>query len=334
MISGSRQSGVTLIELLISVVILGIIMAIVGPIFSSTLTFMEASKKSEVLQNNQKLASGMLSYARNNGGELPPEQGGKYQLYDESAVRPSKQYELYLTLTGSGVAPNQINSSGYGVDTAKLYQVVSGLKYEQPLYFNTGDMVTLSYQVGVIYQSACPKQEACANSPFSNYNGYARTPKLTESTIVSWDVAGNDYAPVMINTLAEQKSMLRVTIGRLNRLTDRFSSHFYSKARASESAGVNHFAGTAASLGGVQKQGCWVEWDNLSGTTTLESIGLNKNEYGKTAWGGNIEYCRDYKPGGGGAEGQPPFFAALRFNKELKKNSHPSAATNNVIVTF
>lgn len=333
MISRGYQAGVTLIELLISVVILGIIMAIVGPIFSSTLTFMEATKKSEVLQNNQKLASGMLSYARNNGGILPPERGGKYELYDATAAVGSAGYDLYLELTGAGVPPNQINSAGYGIDAAKLYQVVSNLKHKQPLFFSSGDEVTLTYQVGVIYQSVCPRLHSCASSPFSNYNGVARTPKITEATIVSWDVAGNDYAPVMINTLAEQKTMLRVTIGRLNRLTDRISSHFYAKARASESAGENHFAGTAA-LAGAANHGCWTAWESLSTTATLESIGLDRREYGKTAWGGDIEYCRDYKPTGTG--GQPPFFAALRFNKDLRPgmNPDPSNANSNVIVTF
>lgn len=327
----ARQAGLTLVELLISVVILGVIMTIIGPIFSNALTFMGAAKKSEVQLNNQKLAAGMLSYARNKGGRLPPERGAgnKYTLYD-TEVTAGDNYELYLELTGAGVAPNQINTTGYGIDAMKLYQKVGGLEYEQPLFFNTGDKIKLTYEVGVIYQSTCPELSACANSPFAA----GRTPKLTASTIASWDVVGDDYAPVMINTLAEQKTMLRVTLGRLNRLSDRISSNFYSKARISASAGENHFAGVHDVILSSADNGCWVEWDKLSTTTTLESIGLDRGEYGVTAWGGGIEYCRDYKPMEAG--GEAPFYAALRINKDLSSGQQPSTSnpTTNVIVTF
>lgn len=322
-----KQSGLTLVELLISVIILGVLMTVLSPIFSNALAFMGAAKKSEVRLSNQKLAGGMLSYARNHGGVLPPMRAD-YSLFDRTATTGTA-YELFLELTGTGVPPNEINTTGYGIDAMKMYQTVGGLKHQLPLFFSTGDIVTLNYEVGVIYQSNCPKLGACAGSPFAA----DRTQKLTASNIASWDVNGEDYAPVMINTLAEQKTLLRVTLGRLNRLSDRFSSNFYANARSSESSGVNYFAGAMPVLATKTADGCWTEWDDLSSTDTLLSIGLDRNEYGKTAWGGKIEYCRNYNPLGLG--GVAPFYAALRINKDMKANSNPSAVvTNNAIITF
>lgn len=332
---GRNQAGLTLVELLISVVILGILMAVIGPIFSNALTFMEAAKKSEVQLNNQKLASGMLSYARNHGGKLPPQRpSDKYRLYDEKAVKDDgAPYELFLELSGTGVAPNQINTTGYGINATKLYQVVDGLTHVQPLFFSAGDKITLTYQVGVIYQSNCPLLSGCSSNPFADYSGKPRTKEINSGNIVSWDVEGDDYAPVMINTLAEQKTMLRVTIGRLNRLSDRISSHYYAKARASGGSD-NYFAGVSVTPT-AKNDGCWVAWDNLSSSTTLASLGLDRNEYGKTAWGGGIEYCREYNPSAT-VGGSPPFYAALRINKDLSKGIMPvpTNANANVIVTF
>ena len=280
----AKQSGLTLVELLVSVIILGVLMVVIGPLFSNALTFMDAAKRSEVQLNNQKLASGMLSYARNKDGKLPPQ---------------------------------------------KMYQLAGPIPFKQPVYFSSGDLVTLYYEVGVIYQTNCPAKEACANSTAPWSNGGAD--KLVVNNIVGWKVNGGDYAPVMFNTLAEQKSMLRTTIGRINRLSDRISSSYYAKARATEQSGVNHFAGSNGSADPAS--GCWSGWDRLISSSTLATIGLNREEYGKTAWGGRVEYCRDYKPGG--LAGQPPFYAALRINKDLKVGSHPSTTnSNNVIFTF
>lgn len=328
---GRKQAGLTLIELMVSVIILGILMMIIGPIFSNALTFMESAKKSEVQLNNQKLAAGMLSYARNNGGKLPDAitEGKAYSLYKQGALpTDGLAYERYLELTGTGVPPNEINTTGYGVGAMKMYQVVNDLKYKQPMFFNSGDEVTLTYQIGVIYQSMCSLGSACASEPFAN----GRTPELTKDNVIDWNVKGDDYAPVMFNTLAEQKTMLRVTAGRLNRLTDRISSHFYSVSRASEDKEVNHFAGVERAVLTSAVQGCWVKWDDLSSGDTLQSIGLDKREYGKTAWGKKIEYCRDYKPSGLG--GKPPFYAALRVNRDMVYDPSDSDQTKNIIVTF
>lgn len=323
----AKQSGLTLVELLVSVIILGVLMVIIGPLFSNALTFMDAAKRSEVQLNNQKLASGMLSYARNKDGKLPP-QRSDFSLYDEEATAGSG-YDLFLELSGAGVAPNQINTTGFGVNAKKMYQLAGPIPFKQPVYFSSGDLVTLYYEVGVIYQTNCPAKEACANSTAPWSNGGAD--KLVVNNIVGWKVNGGDYAPVMFNTLAEQKSMLRTTIGRINRLSDRISSSYYAKARATEQSGVNHFAGSNGSADPAS--GCWSGWDRLISSSTLATIGLNREEYGKTAWGGRVEYCRDYKPGG--LAGQPPFYAALRINKDLKVGSHPSTTnSNNVIFTF
>jgi hypothetical protein len=70
----------------------------------------------------------------------------------------------------------------------------------------------------------------------------------------------------------------------------------------------------------------------------LAQLGLGALEYGVTAWGGTIQYCRDYdlidSPTNANANAQP-HYAALRINKSVSLGSIPDAtAINNVFISF
>lgn len=76
------------------------------------------------------------------------------------------------------------------------------------------------------------------------------------------------------------------------------------------------------------------DWVNLKNSDALKEIGLDGEEYGTTAWGADIQYCRDYRATGV-ASTDSPFFAALRIHKNLSDNLSPtSLEDDNTVITF
>lgn len=327
-----KQTGITLVELMLSVAVLGILMAVIGPMVSSALMMVEAAGRKQVAVDNQKLSHALLRYAsQTEEGGLPDKPGNWGVISDSSAVL------LKAEVQASGVAPEAVNTTGTGLRHVKVYRRVTNQQAELPLYFTTGPTVTLHYDVGVIYQTTCPELSACANSSLPGSSGAVvvtgasgATPEFNAANLSSWEVAGEDYAAVMFNTLDVQKDRLRITLGRINRLTDRLSSYYYARARADTRA-VNHFPTQA---GGVSAgaQNCNASWINLKGSDVLKALALDGEEFGETPWGGQIQYCPDYgyiaTPAGG------PFYAALRFNKNLTTGVAPAGDAQNVVITF
>jgi prepilin-type N-terminal cleavage/methylation domain-containing protein len=334
----SIQRGFSLIELIIAVAILGVIFSITGPAINSALTMMENAKRDEVVLNNQKLAAGMMAFARNNNaGRLPaPYTGGGVfsGLYNPADVSVLGQ-ALSLELRNTGVPVNAINSDSAIVENVKVYRRVAGLTYTVPMYFTTGTPVTLVYDVGAIVQTNCVKSGSC-NTGTPGSSGV-----MNSSNVTTWVPTLPDYGAVMFSTLPEQKNMLRMTMGRVNRLTDRLSSEFYTRMRLASANSTQNFypSATSLSLAGqnpVTNMGCHDGWYRLDAINVdvLAQIGLDSAEYGVTAWGGAIAYCRDYAPGGGAAN-TAPHYAAIRFNRALSSGAAPTGVlANDVVVTF
>ncbi|MDU4254442.1 type II secretion system protein [Pseudomonas sp.] len=338
------QQGFTLIELMITTVILGALFVAIGPGISSALTMMEAAKRDEVIVNNQKLASGMMAFARNsNGGRLPaPYTGsgvasGLYNPADASAAGLS----LSMELRNSGVPVNDINTDGAVIDNVKVYQRVAGLTYTVPLYFTTGTPVVLTYDVGAITQTACALNNAC------NTGVPGASTALTAANVTTWGPTYPDYGAVVFSTLPEQKNMLQLTVGRLNRLSDRLASEFYTRMRLAAANSTQNFYplptnGGAPNLAGmnpVANMGCHNGWYRLSAANVniLTQLGLDQSEYGVTAWGGAIDYCRDYEPTAtsSATADTPPHYAALRFNRNISSGAvSTGTVANDVVVTF
>src|SRR5690606_20737680 len=108
---------------------------------------------------------------------------------------------------------------------------------------------------------------------------------FTISNVTSWVPDGRDYGAVSFSTLSEQKQMLRQTAGRINRLSDKLTSEFYTRLRlAAANSTDNYFPkptnGGAPILAGynpVVNMGCHDGWYRLSASNVniLEQIGLD-----------------------------------------------------------
>lgn len=339
-----RQGGFTLVELMISVLILGAIMVATGPAINFALTMMEAGKRDEAIYNNQRLAGAIMSFARNsNGGRLPaPYTGtgvasGLYNPADASAAGLALQMEL----RNSGVPVDDINSDSAVIENVKVYRRVAGLTYSVPMYFTTGTPIVLTYDVGAITQTQCAKSATC------NTGTPGASAAMSAANIGTWLPTAPDYGAVVFSTLTEQKEMLRTTVGRLNRLSDRLSTEFFTRMRMAAANSTQNFYPAPNNagypyLGGqnpVANMGCHDGWYRLSAANVnvLAQLGLDQSEYGLTAWGGAIDYCRDYDPSatGPGSANTAPHYAALRINRSVSAAAASSGIpANDVVVTF
>lgn len=339
-----NSAGFTLYELMLSVVLLGIVIVITGPVVALAFTFMDAAKRDENIVNNQRLAGALMSYARNyNNGRIPPPYtGGKVNsgLYNPADTSVNGT-QLAMELRNSGVPASAINTDNQAMKNVRVYRVVSGLSYQVPLYFTTGSKVSLTYDVGALVQTRCPSNNPC------NTGTPGTSSPLTSANLTTWIASGTDYGDVVFSTLPEQKNMLRITVSRLNRLADRLASEFYTRQRLAAANSLTNFFPVpnnsgAPNLGGINpvaNMGCHNGWYrlNAANVNVLALLGLDPNEFGVTAWGGPIEYCRDYEPTGTSTatENQSPHFAALRINQDLSSGLPPTGLFGaDVVVTF
>lgn len=333
----SPQRGFTLIEVMLGVLILGIIAIVCAQFISMALGLYDNTKRQEVNVYNLRIASALKSFARNsNNGRLPAPYTGNglfsavYNPADNSTAGQALAYELRNT----AVPIAQINSDSSLLKNVKAYRVVQGLSYTVPLYFTTGTPVVVTYDVGTLVQTTCAQGNAC------NTGVPGDSAALTASNAATWDASGADYGAVTFSTLPDQKEMLRMTIGRLNRLTDRLASEFYTRQRLSAADSTSNFyplptnSGAPNLSGGDTSTYCYNGWYRLDATNVniLPQLGLDKSEFGVTAWGGPIEYCQDFDPTLAGAN-KAPHYAALRFNGNLT-SANVATAASSVIVTF
>ncbi|KKN80583.1 hypothetical protein LCGC14_0328020 [marine sediment metagenome] len=343
-----KSNGFTLIELIISVVILGILIAAVAPLVSSAFMFMEAAKKDENEITNRNLANAMIDFSRTRTGvmksRLPdpvntsaPIVAG---LFNEASTN-SESIALGVLLKSTGVGPNQINFDNAVVQNARVYQRVSDLTFNMPLYVTTGPSMRLTYDYAVVYSTRCGAATACYTSASSS-NPPGDSPVLNSGNYSSWKTVGSDYGAVAFSSLSEQKNLLRITAGRLNMLTERFNVDFHNKVRLSSADSATNFFPTnngGLDLGNtnpVANMGCRDGWYTLSAANVdvLTQLGLDKSEYGVTPWGGIISYCRDYDPAGTGTHNSPPHYGALRINKGTTSLGVPAVISDAAILTF
>lgn len=338
-----NQSGFTLIELMISIVIVGIMLAIASSAISNAFTYMQSAKRNENVRNMQKLAGGLMNFAQSyNGGRLPaPYTGGTsflavYNPADVSAAGNA----LSMELRNTGIPVNLINFDSAAVSNVRVYQRVSGLTYTTPFYISSGPAVTLTYDVGSLTQTECGVASACnAAIPGDSV-------AMTAANVTTWIPAGTDYGGIVFSTLPAQKDLLRQTVGRMNRLSDRLASEFYTRMRlAAANSAMNFFPapnnGGAPVLSGANpttNRGCHDGWYSLNAANVnvLTQLGLDQTEFGVTGFGGSIQYCRDYEPTAvsGATANTPPHYAALRINRDLSAAGAPTGTATDVVVTF
>ena len=339
-----QSSGFTLIELIIAVVVFGVILVMLAPFMTQFLQLREMENRDRNSLAIQRVSSAITSFARNtNNGRLPTPYSGNGMnstIFDPNDTSASG-LALSLEMRNSGVVVNSINDDGSISRNVRVYQLVPGLIYTMPYYFQTGTQIALTYDVGAIYQTTCGVQSSC-NTSIPGDSG-----AFNASNFTTWIPSGNDYAGVVISTLAEQKQMLSMTISRTNTLRDKLSSEFNARLRmAAANSDQNYYPlptnSGAPNLSGrnpVTNMGCHNGWYKLDAANVniLDSIGLSREEFGSTAWGGSIEYCQDYDPTAPSTAtaGLPPHYSALRLNKNLTAAAPPTGViASDLVITF
>lgn len=344
------MKGFTLIELLITVMVIGIVSIAMAPAFSDLVAAQRSAYLEKHRLNNQLISAALMSYAANSTqtGRLPAAYtGGGYTatVYDPADATASG-IALTQALTQSGINPAEINDDGTTGRAVRVYQLVAGLTQQVPLYFQSGPLVTVTYDFAAIYLTAC-SYGATECNPTLATGVPGSSAALSGANYATWTTAGTDGPAHLVSSLPIQKQMLATTVARLDKVRDTLLN--YMRVQQLNAAGgdaTNWYpnqAGLSAagSLSGATpgtNQGCRDGWYDLSGGSVLvlSAVGLAPQEYGVTAWGGAIQYCRDYDPTGTKAADAAPHYAAIRIHGSVSSASTPDGATpgNNVVLTF
>lgn len=336
-------SGFTLIEMIWVLAVIGILIMIsnLSTITRLNYTYYEAKQEA----TNRRIHSALLNYAKTSTprGTLPnPYTGGGYN----STVYNPGDTTLAQIFRSADIPPSEINSDGTATQNVRVYQVVQ-LTRAVPLFFQSGPLTTLTYQYAEVHLTACPLSDATCNRSAPNIPGASAT--LSSANYKTWTTIAPDYNATMFSTEDLQKQMLALSAQNLNRIHDQFLARFnVNRAAAAATDTTNWYpypyaagvpgtpnpdkSGAAA----ASNQYCWDGWYDLSAANinVLAQVGLSQQQYGKTAWGGTIEYCRDYDPALRGANSLP-HFGALRINNSVSLGDPPSAtAANNLFISF
>lgn len=337
-----KQRGFTLAEMLVAVFVLATLSGLVMSVISSAETSRRLMYQEKQHLTNDMITSALLDYAANQTttGSLPPPYTGA--SYTSTVYNPADASAAGVALTTAllqtGLASTEINDDGRSARNVRVYQRVANLTSQVPLYVQSGPLVTLTYQAGAVYMTACPIATASCNPSASGVPG--SSPAMTTGSFQTWNTTGTDLAPSLISTLPLQKQMLSTTVQRAERIRDALLSYLRAQqVTAAAGDATNWYPAGSTSLGGVapaSNQGCRDGWYDLTSTNILPTIGLSVGEFATTAWGGRIEYCRDYDPIGTKAANAPPHYAAIRFNANVTAANPPDAAVigNNVILSI
>jgi hypothetical protein len=332
---------VMLLDLFITLAIIGIVTLIALPKFSQYLAMMRNLNHIEQERAIKTIEGVVLQYAASidpKGRAPAPYTGGGYF----SAPADPSNTQLMQLMDNSNIMSRQINDDGKGSRNVRVYQLDAGHSATVPLYSQSGPLVTLIYDVGVMYQTACAFGVGCATAAVPGVS-----PTFTESVASTWKPTYPDFGGQQFSTYPIQLQKLRETARRLDRIRDGLQTYYHTANLAAAANDLsNYYPPTTAPLGGqnpASNQGCrdgWYPLDAAGGyTTILGTLGLGVNEYGVTDWGGRIEFCRKYDPTGTTAnttlDATPPHYAALRINKNVTTGANPTnVATDNVLLTF
>lgn len=334
----------TLVELIVAVFVIGLLSIVVSPLLNSYVGSVRASyaKRQEVV--NQTIGVALMQFAQDATplGTLPaPYTGGGYTstIYNP-ADNSVTGTALKAALTQSGINPAEINDDNYPSKRVRAYQRVAGLTTSVPLYFQTGPLVTLTYQFGAIYTTGCEKSTTACN-PTAATGLPGPSSAMTAANHTTWTTSGTDQAVYLVSSLPLQKQMMANTAAKVDKIRDALMSYFRTRqTTASANDTANWWLPTAGTLGGASpgtNQGCRDGWYDLStDTEILPAAGLTPSADGKTAWGARIEFCRDYDPAGAQSPNAAPHLAAIRFHSSVSLGLAPDAVVvgNNVVLTL
>lgn len=337
------QKGFTLIELLITVIVIGVVTALMSPVLGDLISSQRQAYNEKHNLNNQLIAKGLTDFARNTSptGRLPaPYTGAGFNSTIYNPANGSADgLALTQALTQTGVNVNEINTDGTSARMLRTYQLLTTPTLTTPLFFQSGPLVDLTYDFGVIYLTQCGFTSAC------NTGIPGTSPQLTLANLATYATAGTDGRAQFVSSLPVQKEMLEKSTARLERIRLTMLGYFRAK-QISAAAGdqTNHYVnqaglpanGTLAGAAPASNQGCHDGWYSLAANPSiLLTVGLSPEEFGRTAWGGEVQYCRDYNPTGAGAPNTAPHYGAIRINRSVSTGANPSPTpANNIVLSF
>lgn len=348
MVPRQAVRGFTLLELLVVVIILGIVGVMVAPLINDMASAQRSAYDEKHRLNNQVIATALMNYTANSTltGRLPAPYTGSG--FTKTIYNPSDStaagIALAQAMTQTDINPSEINHDGTAAQKVRVYQTVVGLTQAVPLYFQSGPLVTVTYDYGVIYLTSCPKSTSACN-PTAATGVPGTSPALTSGNYTTWATAGTDGPATFVSSMPIQKQMLATTTQRLDKVRDSLMSTFRAQQQTGAGGDTTNWypnqaglsaAGSMTGATPATNQGCRDGWYDLSDAAVLvlPAVGLSAAEFGKTAWGGAIQYCRDYDPTATAAN-TPPHFSALRINSDVTSGAAPSAVPgNNIVLTF
>lgn len=357
-----RQTGISIAELLISITLLGVIstLTINGFLMNNAMNLATYNQVQTI--NNQSIASALLLSAKYDSNlklklKLPEpytsndvNAGEKYvSTIVNLASSDQKDVDLINYIQQQGLSASEANNDNKPVPNARVYQKVSGLTKTMKLYTLSGPDVTLTYDFGVVYQSQCPLIDDCNKTPVPG-----KSPMMKNDSYTTWKTEGDDFGAAFVSTLPLQESMLTLTLSRLETIRSNLLAASAQFRLAINQGSSNGFPAPKPTIENGQQmilnlgqktassnQGCHDGWYALNDAKVdvLAQIGLGQKEYGETAWGGELQYCREYDLSILGANrsfAAPPYYAALRFNQSVSTAIAPDGRNilNNIIISF
>jgi prepilin-type N-terminal cleavage/methylation domain-containing protein len=330
--------GYTLMEMAIVVAVIGIMTSMISPMFGAFMSFRKQTYNDRQSLVNQAIGRAFLEYAAQTSGRLPspynnPTQGLYYSPLDVTAT-DILTTSVIAQVAKLGVSQDEIQHDGSGGQKLRVFQVVDDLSMTLPAYFQSGPQVVLNYQFGVVYSTGCRKLDTGCNTGVSE-NPPGDSSQLSSTNYTSWTLSGTDLSVYPISTLSLQKSMLETTVKRLDKLRSVFADYTIARINAADPSDTTNMSPAGSASDGTNNQGCVEGWFDLSAgsSSTLKTVGLQPEEFGKTVWGAPIHFCREYRPAGGNS---PPYYQAFRINKNVSSQTVPDAINeaNNVFFSF
>ena len=318
------QKGFTLIEMAITVFVIGVITAAVSPFISSAASAYESRIKAENRLMNVQIAEVLLDRAQLNADLALPDPDATGEWESAPVTPGSGDTQLLQLVNQAGLNVDRVPHDGRKVRNQRVYQKVTGLSASIPLYMNSGPAVNITYEGGVIYNTMAEPGSAL------NADGLPGDSEvITPANMTTWQTVGEDYGAHHFSNLLLHQARLQELNQKLNKVRDKFLGHYRFEQNQATGTAIftdNHFPDS----GGV--------FVDLSADTILSSMGLSDSLDGVTPWGAGIYYCSNYDSASGSCvghnDGDAPYSAAFALPENISTTGWGGPPDNHVIYAF
>lgn len=334
-----KQKGFTLIELVATIFLIGVITMMLSPFIAQGLSAYESRVQTQNALFNVKLGQALMDYAVTEGDlslPTPEDHSGFISVLPEINGAPGRE-KLEAFIRRSGVPFEYLLDDGSGARNARVYQTVS-VSQVVPVFLSSGPDVQIDFQVGAIYSTRDPLPSG----------GHTALPGasivMNSSNWRTWQTEHPDYGAFVFSTLDLHQRRLVELGERLTLLRDAFLSlhrfRLLSSTTPLDDAQRNHYPNTSGSF------------VSLAISAVLDEVQLTPSFNGITPWGDDIYFCPNFDPVGflGNPEGlgsldsrchpsdgtasgsmnEPPFTAALAVPFQVSGH----AAGDYIVLTF